>query len=159
MRRLIYSCMAAVVLASCGQTSTQTAADAPAAAAAAVTIEDGWAAVTPNGASVAAGYGVIRNNATAPDRLIGASSPMAGRVEIHEMVMDGAVMQMREWASFTAPARGAVTLEPGGAHIMFMDIAGPFREGDSVPLTLVFENAGAVEASLPVRPRSGGGNH
>lgn len=148
--------LALVALSACGQNAEQTA-DAPAAeqaATAPIAIEGGWAAVTPNGASVAGGYAVIANASDSADRLLSASSPRAARVEIHEMVMSGDVMQMRAMESVEIPAGGSLTLQPGGAHFMFIDITAPFVEGESVPLTLTFANAGAVETTLPVRPRT-----
>lgn len=152
--------LALLVLSACGQ-NAKPAAEAPAAEqpAALIAIEEGWAAVTPTGASVAGGYGVIANAAAAPDRLISASSPRAARVEIHEMKMTGDVMQMRAMESVVIPAGGSLALQPGGNHFMFIDITAPFVEGESVPLTLTFENAGVVETTLPVRPRTQPSSH
>ncbi|NWG52838.1 MAG: copper chaperone PCu(A)C [Hydrogenophilaceae bacterium] len=144
--------IALLALAACGQSPKEAPADEQAAAQP-IAIEGAWAAASPSGASVAAGYAVIRNNAAAPDRLTSASSPRAGRVEFHEMVMIGDVMRMGPMAQVEIPAGGSMTLAPGGDHIMFIDIAAPFVEGESVPLTLTFEHAGAIELSLPVRPR------
>ena len=65
-------------------------------------------------------------------------------------VQDG-VMKMREMAEgIEVPAGGTLELKPGGYHMMFLELAGPFKEGESVPVTLTFEKAGAVEVSLKV---------
>jgi len=148
----------ALALAACGQ-SAQTpppAAETAAPAATSVEISDPWAAVTPNGASVGAGYMTLSAHGGG-DKLLSASSPRAGRVEIHEMRMEGDLMQMRQLANGLAiPPDGLATLAPGGAHLMFMDLAAPFVEGETVPVTLTFEHAGAVETSLAVRPMTGG---
>jgi len=66
------------------------------AAIAQVEIENAWARATPPAARVAGGYLVIRNAGPAPDRLIGASSPAAARVEMHVMGMENGVMKMRQ---------------------------------------------------------------
>ncbi|MDX2236232.1 MAG: copper chaperone PCu(A)C [Hyphomonadaceae bacterium] len=135
------------------KTQPQAAAQTEAPAAATLSIADAWASATPGGARVSAGYLTIRNAGGAADQLIGAESPRAGRVELHVMEMDGAMMQMRPTASVEAPAGGEVVLAPGGTHLMFLDVTAPFTPGETIPVTLTFAQAGRVEASLPVRTR------
>jgi hypothetical protein len=126
--------------------------------AGALEVREPWARASAGGASVAAGYMTIANGTAADDRLVSVSSPRAGRVEIHEMAMDGAVMRMRALEGGLAiPAGETVTLAPGGTHLMFIDIAAPFAEGEETPVTLTFESAGAFEMTLPVR--AGGAAH
>ncbi len=105
---------------------------------------------TPEGAHMSAGFLVIANHGEAADTLVSASSPRAGRVELHETVMDGAVMQMRPIPSVAIEPGGEARFEHGGRHLMFVDVAVPFKAGEVIPVTLVFENAGAVEAQFPV---------
>jgi copper(I)-binding protein len=119
-------------------------------------IRDAWAAPTPGGVNVSAGYLTIVNATGEPDRLVSASSPRAGRVEVHEMVMTGDVMQMRPAAAIEIAPSAEVALAPGGMHLMFYEIATPFAEGEEVPVTLTFEHAEAVDVSLPVRRPTGG---
>ena len=64
--------------------------------------------------------------------------------------MAGTVMQMRPLAALDIPAGQPVTLKPGGEHIMLIGLNGPLREGQSFPLTLTFEKAGAQEVSVAV---------
>ncbi|MEX2642342.1 MAG: copper chaperone PCu(A)C [Acetobacterales bacterium] len=112
---------------------------------------------TPPNAPVAAGYMTIRNTGKAPDRLLGGSAGFAGKVEVHEMSMDGGVMRMREVGSgLEIPAGGEVALAPGGMHLMFMRMTGQLKEGEARTVTLRFEKAGTVELSLPVRGVRGG---
>lgn len=114
-------------------------------------IDHPWSRATPGGASVAAGYLVVKNTGTAPDRLISASVPFAGRVEIHEMGMKDGVMIMRPVpGGLTIPAGGSVELKPGGYHIMFLDLKSPLKEGTSVDGTLTFEKAGTVPVQFQV---------
>ncbi len=122
---------------------------APAPAVAKLEVSLPWAAITPTGAKVGAGYLTIANPGEA-DKLLGVASPRAKKVEIHEMKMDGAMMSMRPVESLEIPAGATVTLAPGGYHLMFMDIDAPFAEGQTIPVTLTFEKAGAVDASLTV---------
>lgn len=121
-----------------------------------VAIDKPWARATAPGARVAAGYMVVQNKAAAADRLVSASSPAAARVETHVHIHEGGVMKMREVPGYAIPAGGSFELKPGGAHLMFMDIRHPFKEGEKVPVKLVFEKAGEVNAEFHVGRISGG---
>lgn len=122
-------------------------------AEAALTVHDAWAAPTPAGVDVAAGYLTISNHTRAADRLLGATSPRAERVEIHEMTMNGSVMQMRSVDRLEIAAGSDVQLGPGGMHLMFFGVTEPFAQGQTIPLHLVFQNAGAMDVELPVNRR------
>jgi len=71
--------------------------------------------------------------------LVGASSPVAGVTEIHEMKMDGGVMKMRAIPRLEVSAEKPLSLAPGGYHVMLMDLKQQLKKGDSVPLTLQVE--------------------
>jgi periplasmic copper chaperone A len=117
---------------------------------------------TPPKAPVSGGYMTIRNTGTEDDRLVGASAPFAGKVEVHEMKMDGDVMKMREInGALTIPAGGEVTLEPGGLHIMFTQLKEQIREGKKYTATLQFEKSGSVEIEFSADKPKGenSGNH
>ena len=128
------------------------------AAQAQITVQDAWARATPPGAKIAAGYLVIRNGGGA-DRLLGASSPAAERVETHTTRRDGDISRMREVKGYEVPARGTLELKPAGSHLMLVNIKAPLKEGTTVPLTLKFERAGEVKTELQVRPLVGGEHH
>lgn len=116
-------------------------------------LSDAYIRAMPPNAPVAGGYVTITNDGPQDDRLIGASSPRAGEVQIHEMTMNGDVMKMRELPDGLAiPAGQSVSLTPGGYHLMFLKVTEPFAEGDSVPATMVFQNAGRIELPIEVRP-------
>jgi copper(I)-binding protein len=115
-----------------------------------VKLDNAWARATAPGSKIAAGYMVIHNQAAAPDRLIAASSPAAEKVEMHVTFREGDVFRMREVKAYEIAAHGAFELKPGGAHLMFVNIKAPFKEGAKVPLTLRFERAGEVKTELPV---------
>jgi copper(I)-binding protein len=122
-----------------------------------LSIDGPWSRPTPVGATTGAGYLTITNHGASEDRLIGASTPAAARVEIHEMSMDGGVMRMRKVSGGLAiPAGEAVTLSPGGYHVMFIGLKAPFAPGDRIPTTLRFQKAGAVEVSFDVNPSGPG---
>ena len=113
------------------------------------------------GQKAAGAYLTVTNHGAAADRLLGGSSPAAGKVEVHTMEVVNDVMTMRPVeGGLEIPAGGTVELKPGSYHVMLMDVAKPFVEGDTVPVTLTFEQAGAVELALPVRVVTGAGqNH
>jgi len=121
-----------------------------------VSVEDAWARPTPPSAKLGAGYLTVVNPGAA-DRLVGAASPAAARVEMHVTLRDGEIMRMREVKAFDLPAQGRLELKPAGAHLMFVDLKRPFKAGDKVPVTLQFEKAGEVKVDLlvgrqPVQP-------
>jgi hypothetical protein len=111
-----------------------------------------WSRATPSGAKVAGGYLTIENKGTTPDRLVSGTGDIAGKVEIHEMAMNNGVMTMRPLDKGLVIEPGkTVKLAPGGYHVMLMDLKGPLKQGDKVPLTLEFEKAGKVVLSLDVQ--------
>ena len=117
-----------------------------------IVITQAWSRATPGGAKIAGGYLTIENKGTAPDRLIGGSGDVAGKVEVHEMAMNNGVMTMRALDKGLAIEPGkTVKFAPGGYHLMLMDLKQPFKQGDKVPLTLEFEKAGKVAVSLDVQ--------
>jgi len=120
------------------------------AAWAQVQVEKAWARATPPGAKVAGGFLVIRNAGASPDRLVSVSSPAAARVETHVTVKDGDISRMREVKGYEIPANGSFELKPGGAHLMFVDIKAPFKQGEKVPAKLRFQRAGEVAVEFVV---------
>ncbi len=110
-----------------------------------------WSRAMPPGARTGAGYLTLENKGAEADRLVSASSPAAADVSVHEMSMTDGVMTMRAIEGGLAiPAGGETTLAPGGLHLMLTGVKEPFREGQMVPLTLVFEKAGRVDVELKV---------
>jgi copper(I)-binding protein len=122
----------------------------PALAQVEIEIENAWTRATPPGAKTAAGYMTIRNKSSSPERLISVASPLAARVETHVHLHDGDVMRMRLVEGYDVPAKGSLELKPGGAHLMFVDIKRPFKEGEKIPLTLRFERAGEIRVMFTV---------
>jgi len=113
-------------------------------------VEKPWVRATVPGAKVGGGYMVLRNAGARADRLLSASSPAAAKVELHVHINDNGVMKMREVQGYDVPAKGSFELKPGGAHLMFMDIKRPFKEGEKLPVKLKFEKAGEVSADFQV---------
>ena len=110
-----------------------------------------WARATPPTAPAGGGYLTIKNTGTTPDRLVEVRSPAAAAAQVHEMKMEGNVMRMRELDGPLEIKPGeTVTLAPGGMHLMMMGLKEPLKQGEKVPLTLVFEKAGKIDVELVV---------
>jgi periplasmic copper chaperone A len=88
---------------------------------------------------------------TSGGKLVAASSPVAGVVEIHEMAMEGNLMKMRAIPGLDLPAGKAVDLKPGGYHVMLMDLKQPLKEGETVTVTLVIEGKEGKRESVEVK--------
>lgn len=116
-----------------------------------VSVRHPWTRATPPGAKVGAGYLEIRNSGTEPDRLIGASTPAAERVELHVLMREGDVVRMREVKSLDVPARERLILRPSGSHLMIVGLGRPLVKGERVLLTLHFEKAGELKIELEVQ--------
>ena len=139
LRSLTFAALAAALFAAPARAEDIKAGD--------LVISQAWSRATPNGAKIAGGYLTIENKGTAPDRLIGGSGDIAGKVEVHEMAMNNGVMTMRPLDKGLAIEPGkTVKLAPGGYHLMILDLKGPFKQGEKVPVTLEFEKAGKVNA-------------
>ncbi len=116
-----------------------------------LTIEQPWIRATPGGAKVAGGYLQVTNTGKEPDRLLAASIPLAARGEIHQMTMDKGVAKMAPVESGLVIKPGeTVVLKPGGYHLMFMDLTGPVKAGDTLDGTLTFARAGTVPVRFAV---------
>jgi len=123
-----------------------------------VVVEDPWVRATvPQQNATGAFMRLTSETATS---LVQADSPVAKHVEVHEMVMENNVMKMREIPAVALPAGQLVELKPGSYHIMLLDLHAQVKEGENVPLTLTFEDAGGkrstVDIQAPVRPLATG---
>ena len=100
----------------------------------------------------------INNKGTAPDRLLGASTPVAATVELHRMEMDGDVMRMRAVPVIELPAQTEVRLRHGtanGHHLMLLGLKAPLKDGDRFPVILSFQRAGEREVMVWVQTPRG----
>ena len=113
-----------------------------------VEVKDAWVRATVPGQK---GTGAFMN-ITAKDgaKLVGASSPVAGVVEVHEMKMDGDIMRMRAVPVLELPAGQTVQLKPGGYHVMLMELKQGLPKDSTVPLTLRLQDAHGVETRMEV---------
>ena len=113
-------------------------------------IDHPWARATAPQQQNGAAYFTVANEGAA-DRLLEAQSPVASRVELHTHDVDSAgVMRMRQVEAIDLPAGETTALRPGGLHVMLIGLEDRLVEGEALPLTLVFEKAGAVEVEVAV---------
>ncbi|KFI06457.1 copper chaperone PCu(A)C [Massilia sp. BSC265] len=125
-----------------------------ASAFAQVTVSEPWIRATVPAQKVTGAF--MRVQSTAPARLVGVQSEVAGRAELHEMAMEGQTMRMRRVEAIELPAGKPVNLASGGYHIMLMDLKRQVKEGESVALTLQVQDAAGkrqeVKVDVPVKP-------
>jgi periplasmic copper chaperone A len=110
-----------------------------------------WSRATGKMAHSAVVYMTLENTGGASDRLVSASTPVAGRAQLHTEIKDGDVMKMREVKSVEVGPHAKVRLQPGGLHVMLMDLKGPLTKGSHFPITLHFEKAGAIKLEVAVK--------
>jgi hypothetical protein len=123
------------------------------AAQAQVAVDGAWVRTTVPAQKATGAF--MRLQAAQDSKLVSASSSAARAVEVHEMSMQHDVMKMRQVPFIALPAGKAVELKPGGYHLMLLDLNKQVKDGDTVPLTLVFEGKNGkrqtVEIQAPAR--------
>ncbi len=115
-----------------------------------IEVQQPWARATPGGARTGAVYMTIVNHGATDDRLVAASTPVAGAAQIHEMSMDNGVMKMRPIPALDVKPGATVALAPGGYHVMLLNLKQPLKDGDSFPLTLTFAKSGKQDVQVSV---------
>lgn len=103
-----------------------------------------------------AGHMTIQNAGKEADALVSASSPKAERIELHTHLMENNVMKMRAVQKVDVPANGAVTLGPGGFHLMVFGLKSDVKPGQVMPITLTFSSGASVKAEFAVTGIGGG---
>jgi periplasmic copper chaperone A len=148
--RLVSALLGVVlILAGC---SSGAATSAPAAATGALTVEGAWARPSTGADRAGAAYLVIHNGSAADDALVGASSPVATTVEIHETTAgDSGMMAMHPVERIPIPAGGSVELKPGGYHIMLIGLTAPLEVGAEIAITLMFASAAPITVQAEVK--------
>lgn len=164
------SLVCATVLVAAGCSSNETAQPATTSAAAttatsetqaasgAVTISDTWVKATAGteDPSMTAAFGVLKNNSDKDLTIVSATNSVSDRTELHEMAMEGGSMVMRPIAGGIAiPAGGSTTLEPGGLHVMIMDVKRPITPGEQIDVNLTLSDGSTVAFQTLAKEFSG----
>ncbi len=117
-----------------------------------ITVTDAWVRQPAEGQSASAAYGTITNDGDTDVTLVGGSVPFDAVVEIHETLMDddGTMQMQQREDGFAVPAGGSFTLEPGGPHVMMLDIDPADFVGE-VEVTMIFDDGTELTVAAPVR--------
>ena len=121
-----------------------------------LTVINAWSRELPPTAPVGAAFLTINNPSDQPDRLISATSSIADVTELHAHIHEGDVMRMVKVDGIDVPAHDTLTLEPGGYHVMLIDLKKPLVSGEQLPLTLKFEHAGQVDITVEIKSSDAG---
>ena len=121
-----------------------------------IQITTAWSRELPPTAPVGAAFMKVENHSDQADRLMSADSSIAEITELHAHIHEGDVMRMVKVDAIDVPAHGSLTLEPGGYHIMLIDLKKPLVAGEQLPLTLQFEHAGQVDVTVDIKSSDAG---
>jgi copper(I)-binding protein len=119
----------------------------------ALTIAHPWSRPTAPGMSMGVAYFFITNHGSAPDVLIGASTPAAASVQMHQTTITEGMARMRPLTEIVIAPGATVRIEPGGIHLMLVELKAPLELGKSVPLELQFRTAGKITVQLSIEAR------
>ncbi|WP_240205791.1 copper chaperone PCu(A)C [Vibrio sp. CyArs1] len=118
---------------------------------AAIDVNDAYARATPPNATTSAVFATIENTGDKDRVIVEAASQASPVVELHDVIMDGDVMKMRQVKSITVPANGQTILKPGSLHIMLLDVEKPMKEGETINVELTFANGEVQVLTVPVK--------
>ena len=115
-----------------------------------VSVQSAWARATVQGQKATGAFMTLTSKTDTT--LVGITTSVAGVAEVHEMKMDNNVMQMRALPDgLPLPAGKAVALQPGGFHVMLMELKLPLQKDTTIPLTLRFKDAKGVQSSMDIK--------
>jgi copper(I)-binding protein len=115
-----------------------------------VTVQDPYVRLAPPNAPATGAFMVIRNNGDQDVKVLKADNPVSRVTELHTHINDGGVMKMRPVPAIEIKAKGEAVLKPGGLHVMMIDLKAPMKEGDSVPITLTFDDGSSKQVDAKV---------
>lgn len=115
-----------------------------------MTANDPFVRMVPPGTANTGAFMVIKNADDKDHKVVKAESPAAKVVELHTHVSEGGVMKMRPVKDIEVKAKGEAVLKPGSLHVMLIGLKQELKEGDSVPITLYFEDGSKKEVKAPV---------
>jgi copper(I)-binding protein len=118
-----------------------------------IVIREAWIQEMPPSQKITAAFMLIENHNAAEISLLSASTDAARVVELHEMLIEEGMMRMRKVDAINVPARGVVKLEPGGYHLMVIDLNRELKAGAEVRVTLRFSNRIEKTINVPVKNR------
>lgn len=121
------------------------------AAESALTIQDPYVRLAPPNAPATGAFMLIKNAGKTDRKLVKADSPVAKNVELHNHINENGVMKMRQVQEIAVKANAQAELKPGSYHVMLIGMHKPLEEGQSVPITLGFDDGSTLQVNAPVR--------
>jgi periplasmic copper chaperone A len=122
-----------------------------------ISVQDPYVRLAPPNAPATGAFMVIKNNGDKDVKILKADNPVSKVTELHTHLNEGGVMKMRPIAAIEIKANGEAILKPGGMHVMMIDLKAPMREGDMVPMTLIFDDGSSKQfEARVVRPMAAG---
>ncbi|WP_372880670.1 copper chaperone PCu(A)C [Psychromonas sp.] len=116
-----------------------------------LSVEDAYVRATPPNSKNSAAFMVINNTGNEEVKLIAAASDIADRVELHTHIHADGMMKMRQVPEVSIQAQNTVALQPGGYHVMFVNLKQPLKEGQSVAILLYFDNGEQIKVNAPIK--------
>ena len=126
-------------------------ANAQTSAAGPIVAEQPWARATPKGAKTGAAYMTLMNKGPSSDRLIGATTLLADKVQFHQEIEDSGVSHMREMPGVDLAPGAKIVFKPGALHMMIVGLRQPLTQGQTFQLTLQFQKAGNLNLTIPIQ--------
>tara|TARA_B110000090_G_C13138563_1_gene352865 strand:- start:219 stop:677 length:459 start_codon:yes stop_codon:yes gene_type:complete len=116
-----------------------------------LTVTEGFIRESIPGTTISSAYMTLTNTSEKSMTLVGVSSKVSARIEIHEHTMANGMMSMGQVESIVIGSKDTVILQPSGLHLMIFDIEAPLKHGDLISLTLHLSSQSTVEVQLPVQ--------
>jgi periplasmic copper chaperone A len=140
-RSLLVLSGSTLIVSACGQAKEESAPQ--------ITLKDAFMRPPPNGRDMSAAYLTILNTGDT-DTLLSVASPMASDVQMHNSVMEDAVMRMRREDKVMIAAHDTTAFQPGGRHLMVFGLKDGMKTGDEIPFVLNFKKAGTITVMAKV---------
>jgi copper(I)-binding protein len=120
-------------------------------AAQSISIKNPYVRAVPPGQPNSAAFMALHNDSTHTYAIVSAESPAASIVELHNHVMEEGMMKMRQVEKIDLPAKGEAILQPGGLHVMLIGLKDQLQVGQSVDITLQFDDGSSKQIQAPVQ--------
>jgi copper(I)-binding protein len=116
-----------------------------------VAVVDPYVRLVPPGAMATAAFMVLKNSGEKDAKVVKAETSASKVTELHTHLNEDGVMKMRQVPAIAIKAKSETALEPGGLHVMMIDLKGPLKEGDKVAITLGFDDGSSKKIEAPIR--------
>lgn len=126
-----------------------------AGAADAITVADAYVRMAPPGATTTGAFMVIKNAGDKAVKVVKADNPASKITELHTHLNEGGMMKMRPVKDIEIKAKSETVLKPGGLHVMLIDLKAPLKEGESVAITLGFDDGSSKQVNAAVKKPMG----